>query len=361
MSYAFILTVFASFFAWGADAPTRASDNVEDLLRSVKVTGFTERLEAFAEKFLGTPFMVKPLGEGADGRIDQGPLFRFDGFDCTTLVETLISLAHSRTAKEFPSWMRKIRYKNGKIDFLSRNHLPCGDWVPNNSRNGFLTDITEGLAGPLGTRDASALETKKEWVGKLPLDVVRLFGADSTLRNERYAELQKEAARLPPQPVSLKFIPFDRLINKREVPEAELNRRIQEEEVQKKHLEDTTPPATSAEEQAKRHDSIHKAILDAKLNYLIIDAQVDERFLKEIPSGALVNFVRPNYSIPGTRLLISHQGLVFRKRGTPYFIHVSLSGGLKTKAVPLANYLRLCLLLPSVHGIQILRINDLRK
>ena len=113
-------------------------------------------------------------------------------------------------------------------------------------------------------------------------------------------------------------------------------------------------------DEAKREGTLKKEVYDLKLKYLIQDAEVDGRFLSEIPSGTLINFVRPNYSVPGTRLLISHQGMVFRKKGMPYFRHVSLSGGGRTKDVPLANYLRLCLLNPAIHGIQVLQINDLR-
>src|SRR5262245_45756565 len=109
---------------------------LEGLLTRVKATRFVERLEHFSEQFMGAPFEAGPLGEGPQGRYDQGPECRFDAFDCTTLVETVAALALTREASEFSRWLRQIRYQNGRVDFLSRNHFPCGDWVPHNASLG---------------------------------------------------------------------------------------------------------------------------------------------------------------------------------------------------------------------------------
>ncbi len=329
---------------------------VEGLLRGVEDRGFVERIEAFSDQFLGVPYEAAPLGEGVGAKYDQGPSYRFDAFDCTTFVETVTALALSQKAHDFPQWLRRIRYMEGKNQFLSRNHFPCGDWVPNNAAWGLLTDITETLAGPLGTLEVSAIEHKSSWVAHLPKEIIRIPNLSTSQRDQRYADLQREAALLSPQKVTLKYIPFEKLIIRKPVAEEENKRRQAEEIALSQELR---PPG------ARKTDSVdgdfRKELLDLKLKYLIKDAEVDSRFLAEISSGTLLNMVRPNYSVPGSRLLISHQGLVIRKNGVPYFRHTSLSGGAKTKDVLLANYLRLCLLSPAIHGIQALRINDLRR
>ncbi|MFQ6778370.1 MAG: N-acetylmuramoyl-L-alanine amidase-like domain-containing protein [Alphaproteobacteria bacterium] len=76
------------------------------------------------EQYLGKPYTESPLGE--EKFPDTDPLFREDGFDCQTFVET--SLANKNIKK-----LNKIRYKNSNVDFLSRNHFVESDWLENNA------------------------------------------------------------------------------------------------------------------------------------------------------------------------------------------------------------------------------------
>ena len=76
------------------------------------------------QSFLGVPYMNSPLGEGV--MPDSDPLIRFDAFDCTTFVETV--LAGGDVNK-----LNKIRYKNGNVGFLNRNHFIESDWLINNA------------------------------------------------------------------------------------------------------------------------------------------------------------------------------------------------------------------------------------
>ena len=74
--------------------------------------------------FLGTRYINSPLGEGCAP--DSDPLIRFDAFDCTTFVETVIANGDIET-------LNQIRYKDGQIGFLNRNHFIESDWLVNNS------------------------------------------------------------------------------------------------------------------------------------------------------------------------------------------------------------------------------------
>ena len=76
------------------------------------------------EKYLGAKYIRDPLGEQVAP--DSDPLIRFDAFDCVTFVET--SLADGDVNK-----LNRIRYKNGIIDFVNRNHFIETDWLPNNA------------------------------------------------------------------------------------------------------------------------------------------------------------------------------------------------------------------------------------
>jgi hypothetical protein len=78
----------------------------------------------FGKKYLGVKYQFGPLGE--EKLPDNDPLIRFDAFDCTTFVETV--LADGDKEK-----LTKIRYKNGKVDIVNRNHFVETDWLSNNN------------------------------------------------------------------------------------------------------------------------------------------------------------------------------------------------------------------------------------
>lgn len=75
------------------------------------------------ENYLGAKYIRDPLGE--ELAPDTDPLIRTDAFDCTTFVETVM-------AGGDVSNLNQIRYKDGEIDFLNRNHFIETDWLKNN-------------------------------------------------------------------------------------------------------------------------------------------------------------------------------------------------------------------------------------
>lgn len=126
-----------------------------------------DRAAYFAKLFLErkTPYVVDPLGEGPTGILAQGPLYRFDGFDCTTFVETVMALALSKNPQEFKSRIIQIRYKNSVVDYVTRNHFTSVDWIPNNIAQGFIKDITQEIAGPLVKISETSID-KAGWYSK---------------------------------------------------------------------------------------------------------------------------------------------------------------------------------------------------
>lgn len=105
----------------------------------------SERVDEIAARFLGTPYVHSPLGEGEG--IDPDPLVRFDAVDCLTYVEAVMALATARSPAEVPERMQHIRYIDGTPDYAARNHLMEAQWLPNNVRKGYLRPITRELAG----------------------------------------------------------------------------------------------------------------------------------------------------------------------------------------------------------------------
>ena len=104
-------------------------------LLSATLLGACTRDTSIGGKYLGARYVNDPLGEGVAP--DADPTIRFDAFDCTTFVETV--LANGDINK-----LTRIRYKNGKIDFINRNHFIETDWLPNNS------DLVENVSAKYG-------------------------------------------------------------------------------------------------------------------------------------------------------------------------------------------------------------------
>lgn len=105
------------------------------------------------EKYLGKKYVNEPLGE--EKYPDTDPLIRFDAFDCMTFVET--ALADGDLDK-----LNKIRYKDGEIDFIKRNHFIESDWVQNNK------DIVENVSNQYGnTAVRTVVIDKQKWFKRM--------------------------------------------------------------------------------------------------------------------------------------------------------------------------------------------------
>ena len=120
---------------------------------------FTEKMEAdygqtmpviikqVTHSFLKTPYVAGTL----EGNQQEQLVYRFDGLDCTTLVENVLALALTYTAggsfEQFKEELTKIRYRNGEINgYPSRLHY-FTDWLYENEKRGVIRDITQELGG----------------------------------------------------------------------------------------------------------------------------------------------------------------------------------------------------------------------
>lgn len=94
----------------------------------------------------GAPYAASPLGEGAPP--DRDPRFRLDAFDCVTFVETAIALGNAASVAEARALLDDVRY-DGAPAFARRNHYVEAQWLPANARKGWISDVTEEVAGEL--------------------------------------------------------------------------------------------------------------------------------------------------------------------------------------------------------------------
>lgn len=116
---------------------------------STATLSLSERIEYHSRQYLGRLYLESPLGEGS-GAFDADPRIRFDAFDCTTYVETVLALAIS----DMPGFnqslieiLDSIRYRATPSgiplhDFQNRAHFTSADWIPNLKNQGLVQDIT---------------------------------------------------------------------------------------------------------------------------------------------------------------------------------------------------------------------------
>lgn len=104
-------------------------------------------------EYVGAKYIMNPLGE--EKSPDTDPVFRTDAFDCMTLIET--ALANGDKNK-----LTRIRYKDGNIDIINRNHFMETDWLKNNA------DIVENISKEFGTTAIKTITIdKKSWFKKI--------------------------------------------------------------------------------------------------------------------------------------------------------------------------------------------------
>jgi hypothetical protein len=129
----------------------------------------------FGEEYVGKPYIRDPLGEGIAP--DTDPLIRFDAFDCVTFVETV--LADGDLDK-----LNAIRYKNGQIDFIKRNHFIELDWLRNNNN---LVENVSNQYGKIKIRTTTI--NKQNW----------------------FKQVHNIDTKIPVQTVNLEYIPYSDL------------------------------------------------------------------------------------------------------------------------------------------------------
>lgn len=123
------------------------------ILISILLAGCGANTDVFlGNEYVGVKYQNSPLGEAKNP--DTDPLIRFDAFDCTTFVETVV--AGSNLDK-----LTQIRYKNGQVDFKTRNHFIESDWM-NNNKDLFVN--VSRRYGPVKIRSVTI--DKQKWFEK---------------------------------------------------------------------------------------------------------------------------------------------------------------------------------------------------
>ncbi len=104
-----------------------------------------ERVVYLGRKNLGQPYSLHLLGEFPFETYDPLPLYNLEQSDCVVFAEHTLAMALSDDWPSFFTMLQRIRYQNGRIGVVTRNHYTESDWNANNSW--LVEDMSAQLAG----------------------------------------------------------------------------------------------------------------------------------------------------------------------------------------------------------------------
>lgn len=281
---------------------TPTSDDVEAVLSRCKDRqGLTARVECFSAQFLGRPYNeAGPLGEGLASEYDPDPLYRFDSFDCTTFIETVMALAHSENFEEFKNHLLRLRYKDAKVSFVTRNNFPDVEWTTNNIADGYFFDQSTRILP-----DAPFAETQIEKRAWLEMMTETRLSAHYPMSAEKLAALRAEGAKLP----------------------------------------------------------LEEQVISSRFQYIPIaaalDSQTGEALLSRLPDLSVINIVRPNWDLKkyiGTNMNVGHQAFLIRIDGKLFMRHASSLGEKKVQDIAFTDYLKKFETSKVTKGFQVLEL-----
>jgi hypothetical protein len=277
--------------------------NADDLDRNIET-----QIKIFGALFLGMPYILGALGEGPGADFDKSPLYRTDGFDCTTYVATVLALAFSKNLSKFQENIIKINYRDNHVAYVQRNHFMEVDWNSNNQRLGFLQDITSHFVDAAGKPVASIAKTiidKPSWYRMKNAGTIKTFEplADVSLQ-KLIDDLHALSTVVQSTNSQMFYLPLTALFDASGVP--------------------------------------------------------NENLLNQIPSASVIEIVRPDWNLKmsiGTNLNVSHMGFAIRdERGLVFRDASTITHTVRD--ILLVDYLREYLDHPTIRGIHVQKVLD---
>ena len=289
--------------AHSAENSNASIEQLYHTLHSKPHQSLSDRISFISGTFLSKPYELGALGEGPHGDYDQFPLYRTDAFDCETYVDTVLALAFANSLSSFEHYIRQIRYKNGEVSFINRNHFTSVDWNKNNQQQGFIRDITTSIKDANQrsvATTAQAIIDKPNWYQHFTVATIRIHNASSAEKTAYLASLKQKGHQLPRQVSKMPYIPLSVLFNNH--------------------------------------------------------GEANMQLFKQIPNAAIIEIIRPNWDLEkqiGTHLNVSHMGFAIWNNDQLLFRQAS-STQHRVIDSPLIDYLREAQNSLTIKGINIL-------
>ncbi|MBL9195329.1 MAG: DUF1460 domain-containing protein [Opitutaceae bacterium] len=152
-----------------------------------------KRILHLARKNIGQPYDLYLLGEMPFETYDPQPLYCLTKSDCLVFSEHVYAMALSSDWTGFMRLLQRIRYRDGEIGVVTRNHYTESDWNPSN--RWLVRDITAEIAGDKSVRFEEKIDRSRFLLNryKLKVDVPVVHHRDLYLP---YAEVARAAGHL---------------------------------------------------------------------------------------------------------------------------------------------------------------------
>jgi hypothetical protein len=127
------------------------------------------RIIDLARKNIGQPYDIYLLGEFPFETYDPQPMYSLTKSDCLVFTEHTYAMALTSDWPSFMKLLQRIRYYDGQIGVVTRNHFTESDWIKSNAW--LVRDITSEIAQDAGVKFAEKIDRAKFLKGRYKLDV----------------------------------------------------------------------------------------------------------------------------------------------------------------------------------------------
>lgn len=103
------------------------------------------RLAHLGRKNIGQPYQIFLLGEFPYELYDADPMYCLTRSDCVTFSEHTYAMALGHDWPSFFALLQRLRYKDGRVGMVTRNHETITEWDRNNAW--LFEDVTKTLGG----------------------------------------------------------------------------------------------------------------------------------------------------------------------------------------------------------------------
>ncbi|MFH1643319.1 MAG: N-acetylmuramoyl-L-alanine amidase-like domain-containing protein [Patescibacteria group bacterium] len=136
--------------------------SLEELIERSKEYNDGDRIDYISKMFLEIPYKADTLNTDKD--LSENLVIKLDEMDCSTFLDYVVALSLSNDFSDFYDKLKLIRYENGEVSFIKRNHF-FAQWIDNAYNINNISNTFEGFIC-----EQKELNSK-EWVeGIAPID-----------------------------------------------------------------------------------------------------------------------------------------------------------------------------------------------
>lgn len=207
-------------------------------LQPYRQQSLDEQVALITQQLIDTPYFANDaMGEGdwqpksqvyqpGAVHIDQQPVYRLDGLDCQTFVQTVLALLHAKSLDTFDQTYLKVAYgaagnPNGElVRYYNRNNFIDGDFNPVNQANGWLRDATSQDRLADYSHTLTATITRQRWflTQQQSLDdhiqVLARSSGEAMVKRFTTVYASLPFPHFDKQPIAISYLPKENLVQR---------------------------------------------------------------------------------------------------------------------------------------------------